>query len=99
MQEKVIQQKLAYVLKGKCEVPCPLGRVDILTENSIIEVKHIRYAKHALGQINSYSIYFPSHKKKLYLFGYATQIRKWDIELACKKYDVEVIFEGSVILA
>lgn len=98
MLEKTIQQKLAYILDGVCEVNTPIGRIDVLTNNSVIEVKHVKYFKAAMGQVLSYGVYYPSHKKKLYLFGRVSKRRRWDIELACKKFDVEVIFEGSIIL-
>jgi hypothetical protein len=67
--EKQIQLKLSKKLNARMEVCCPVGRIDLLTNTEIIEVKYITNWKHAIGQINAYSYFYPNHKKVIYLFG------------------------------
>jgi hypothetical protein len=52
---------------GICEFTTPDGRVDILTENSVIEVKIAHNWKHGVGQVLVYSFYFPTRKPVLML--------------------------------
>ena len=76
------------------EVKCPAGRIDLLTEAQIIEVKKISDWKSALGQILVYSAYYPEHKKRIHLFGSdADKEKLLDIELSCSAFDVLVTFE------
>ena len=51
------------------EVKTPVGNIDILTPTKLIEIKQSKQWKHALGQLLSYSEFYPSHQKYLYLFG------------------------------
>ena len=67
--ERAVQLRLAKHLKGKCEVETPVGRIDVLTDSEIIEVKTARGWKSALGQVLAYSDYYPNHNKRVHLFG------------------------------
>lgn len=69
MVELYYQLKLSKELKGKIEVPTPIGRIDILTEQFIIEVKRVSGWKEALGQVLAYGYYYPNHQKRIHLFG------------------------------
>ena len=51
------------------EVSTPIGRVDCISNKRIIEVKQIKHWKHGLGQLLSYSYYFPGRGLELVLFG------------------------------
>ena len=66
--EYYIQTKLEKELKGYSKT-CPFGRIDILTETEIIEIKKWEEHKKALGQILGYSVYYPNHKKRIHFFG------------------------------
>lgn len=46
---------LASKLRGKMEVACLVGRVDVLTKSEAIEVKHISEWKQAIGQAQCYA--------------------------------------------
>jgi hypothetical protein len=86
--EKQIQEDLCIKLNGQTEVKTPVGYIDILTENEIIEIKQSSDWKHAIGQIISYGTYYPSHKKVIYLFGMIDNIEC--IQNICDKYNIEV---------
>ena len=95
--EKSYQLKLASDLKKlgqkvRLEVCCPIGRIDILTETEVIEVKHYHSSnglKHALGQVLAYSYYYPKHKKRLALIGKPIkQMELKEVEQICQHYEV-----------
>lgn len=67
--ESYYRDKLAKSLNGQTEVKVPSGRIDILTSNQIIEVKHIKRWKDAIGQIIIYGDSYPNHQKRIHLFG------------------------------
>ncbi|CAN0398671.1 unnamed protein product, partial [Pylaiella littoralis] len=50
------------------EVLCPASSIDLLTRNEVIEVKHYREWKTAIGQIMSYWYHYPSRTKRIHLF-------------------------------
>jgi hypothetical protein len=60
---------LAAQINGQCEFPTPCGRIDILTENSVIEAKIAHNWKHGIGQLFVYGSYFPNRKQVLWLIG------------------------------
>lgn len=53
--EHQIRARLQYQLGGLTEVLTPAGRIDLLTETEIIEVKHLSEWKSAMGQVMAYS--------------------------------------------
>lgn len=90
------RNNLAKALNGTIEVPVPIGYIDVVTTDSIIEVKLIDEWKAALGQVIVYSIFYPDHKRKLHLL-YApnANINRYKIllEYVLTKLKVEVEFE------
>jgi hypothetical protein len=68
-REREIQLKLKEKLGAVDEVKTESGRIDLLTEDAVIEIKDISNWKHALGQVLAYSIHYPDHKRVVYLFG------------------------------
>jgi hypothetical protein len=93
-----VEQKVCYLLKeklgGLTEVSTSAGRIDLLTDDEIIEVKRINDWKAALGQILVYSAFYPEHRKRIHLFGRHSELIKLpDIEAACLAFDVNVTIE------
>jgi hypothetical protein len=93
-----IEKQVCHCLKdrlgGLAEVSTPAGRIDLLTESEIIEVKKINDWKAALGQILIYSGFYPEHRKRIHLFGSRTELKKLaDIEAACLSFNVTVTAE------
>jgi len=82
-------------LGGKREVSCRGGLIDLLTSKEIIEVKHIKKWKQAMGQLLVYSEDFPKKQKKLILFTSSTKNnldkeKKKFIFQTCAKFDIKV---------
>ena len=67
-QEADLQKQLAQNLGGRTEVITPVGMIDVLTSEEIIEIKTWGEWKSAIGQILSYGFYFPDRKKRIHLF-------------------------------
>lgn len=66
--EHNIVLKLNNKLNGQLEVDTPCGKIDIVTNTEIIEVKKYKLWKHALGQILVYGYYYPDKNKRIHLF-------------------------------
>ena len=66
--EHNIVLKLNDKLNGQLEVVTQCGKIDIVTDTEIIEVKEYKLWKHALGQILVYSYYYPDKNKRIHLF-------------------------------
>jgi len=60
--------KLNDKLNGQLEVVTQCGKIDIVTNTEIIEVKEYKLWKHALGQILVYGYYYPNKNKRIHLF-------------------------------
>jgi len=67
--KKEIQLSLQASIGGVFEVKTLAGNINLLTADEIIEVKRIKGWKSALGQIIVYGKYYPSHQKRIHLFG------------------------------
>jgi len=84
-----IRNRLHKQIGGLKEVSTPAGRIDLLTDTEIIEIKRVSDWKAALGQILVYSAYYPEHQKRLHLFGNSKELEKLtDIESACLTFNV-----------
>ena len=93
-RERLIRDKLALEYSGKVEVETKFGKIDVLTENMIIEVKTAKSWKHALGQILAYSEEYKSHKKAVCLFDWdKCMYNVIDIREVYGKYGVELLIE------
>jgi hypothetical protein len=93
IREKNIQAYLAQKLKGKIEIKTLAGVIDILTQTEIIEVKSIREWKSALGQILVYGDYYPSHQKRIHLFGKTEKSFLNIVRQHCEKRGVKVTWQ------
>lgn len=93
-EEAIVKNRLKDRIGGTPEVITPAGRIDLLTDSEVIEVKRIDEWKSALGQVLAYSAFLPNHTKRIHLFGTAQQLQKLlDIEAACLTFDVLVTGE------
>ena len=66
--EAVVRDQLAAELCAQTEVECEHGFVDIVGTFEIIEVKHFRQYKHAVGQVLAYGLSFENKRKRIHLF-------------------------------
>lgn len=96
--ERLIQKKLQKLLGGEIEVETPCGYIDLLTSDSIIEIKTFYNWKHALGQILAYGNFYTGYKKIIYFFKDDEQ-EKYDekvikiIRNIYDKYDINIMFD------
>ena len=67
-REKQVQTRLHGLLGGLTEVYTPVGRIDILTDSELIEIKWANNWKEGVGQLLTYSHYYPQHKRRLHIF-------------------------------
>ena len=91
--EHQVVQRLQAKLGGQTEVVTAIGRIDLLTETEIIEVKQVSDWKAALGQILTYSGFFPEHTKRIHLFGDCTPQKKEVICSTVFSFGVIATFE------
>lgn len=94
--EKKVQRKIAKELKGVKEIPTEAGRIDILTSKEVIEVKQVNQWKSALGQVLVYGAYYPSHQKRIHLFGRCHSSYLNVIKKHCDKFNVSVTLDYDV---
>ena len=88
-KEKQIQMKLLNKYGGKTEKKVPVGYIDLLTDDYLIEIKSYKKWLHAIGQLIGYGEFYPKKQKMLYLFdvgdGELSYVKK-----ICKKHDIIV---------
>lgn len=90
--ESFWQAKLHRELGGRREVGVPVGRIDLLTSDKLIEVKEVRGWKGAIGQALVYGTYKPAHKPAIALYGKCTSSYQSIVQDACGFLGVEVIW-------
>jgi hypothetical protein len=90
--EKRIVKQLHAKLGGKTEASTPVGRIDLLTENQLIEVKPRINWKSGLGQLLAYSKFYPQHILVLYLFDRISPINTSTIIKFCQDASITTIF-------
>ncbi len=97
VKEHEVRDSLSRRLGATIEVPTPSGSIDVLSKNEVIEVKHYRAWKNAIGQVIAYSFYYPSHKKRVHLFAQkGDKMASKYVQLAtpvCSTYGIDVTFE------
>ena len=94
--ERIVRDALALKCNGKIEVECKHGFIDILSDDELIEVKHVSGYKHALGQVLAYSKSFSTRSLRIHLFGTEDELKPDLIELCeslCKEYNIQVTHE------
>ena len=90
-KEYLIKLELARELGGEIEVDTEVGDIDVVTHDSIIEIKKFKQWKHALGQILAYAETIPHKKKVIYLFDYEDNENELDmVKHILKKYNIIV---------
>ena len=70
-----------------------VGRIDLLTESEVIEIKNIDDWKEVLGKILAYSAFFPTHAKRVHLFGKLDLGKLSLAKSTCFEFDITVTFE------
>ena len=91
-EEKKIQMRMQKEMKGKIEVYTDVGKIDLLTDSEIIEIKHAAQWKSGVGQLLCYARYKPRNTKRLHLFGDCSYDCN-DIESTCESLGIYVTYE------
>ncbi|MGD1852693.1 MAG: Rha family transcriptional regulator [Leptolyngbyaceae cyanobacterium] len=92
--ESSYSNELANKSLGQREVKTLAGNIDVLTCTQIIEVKAVKQWKAALGQVLVYSHYYPSHEKRIHLYGETQESFLEMIKNHCEKFSVVVTWEA-----
>jgi AraC-like DNA-binding protein len=90
--ERDVRDRLQSQLGGKVEAHTKHGFIDLLTETELIEVKAIDRWKDAIGHILAKSYKYPTHTKRLHLFG-PNDPNLETIEEFCNPHQIRVTFE------
>jgi hypothetical protein len=93
-KESEYVEKLQSKLRGEREVLTPVGGIDLLTSTEIIEVKQVKQWKCAVGQVLVYSAYYPSHQKRIHLFGSCHESYLGLITNHCSVFGITVTWES-----
>lgn len=99
--EKYYQDLLHRHVGGRREVPCRYGFIDVLTDDTIYEVKNWNAYKNVIGQLTGYETCFRGRKKVAVLFGrpYRDRRKKADIVRLLKDNRIEVwMYDDNDIL-
>ena len=90
--ERDVRDRLQAQLGGKVEAYTKWGLIDLLTDTELIEVKIVHQWKDAIGHIIAKSRAFPTHTKRLHLFG-PDDPRLDHINEVCAECDIQITFE------
>lgn len=93
-RESLYANDLAIALDGQREVKTLAGSIDVLTATEVIEVKKIGSWKHAIGQVLVYGDYYPSHQKRIHLYGETQESFLTMIKKHCEKRGILVTWEA-----
>jgi hypothetical protein len=90
--ERDVRDRLQSQLGGVAEAYTKYGLIDLLTDTELIEVKAVDRWKDAIGHIVAKSEKYPTHKKRLHLFGPEAPILE-HIETICDRLNIQVTYE------
>jgi hypothetical protein len=90
--ESMIQAILQEREGGDREVETPVGYVDLLTDDYVIEVKHVKVWKEGT-KVLLYAAYFPNRKPRIHLFGGYTQDFRTLVETALERLNIVTTWE------
>jgi hypothetical protein len=93
--EYPIQLRMCEELGGVMEAFTVAGRIDLVTDTEVIEIKRIADWKDAFGEVMAKGQFFPKHQKRIHLFGQAEKLRE-TIVTTCTAIDVTVTFEPAL---
>ena len=89
--EQYVRDQLCAAVNGQIEHVLPSGdRIDVLTADTIYEVKPPEQYKAAIGQLLVYGQFFPLHRKTLYLTKLGTPRKIATILQDCQRHGIFV---------
>lgn len=93
-REREVQERLCLALGGVMEAGTDYGRIDILTDGQVIEVKRASEWKSAVGQILVYGGIYPGHQKRIHLFDVPSKFNMSIVEENCSRLNIVLSVEG-----
>ena len=108
--EAAVQEELAEMLGADREVECSTGYIDLLTDDLLIEglgvtqpstqdltveVKCTDGWQKGVGQLLTYGLDYPNHRRILYLYDGKP---KREVREACRRLDVEVMWKKEQLV-
>lgn len=93
MRERAVSDKLAQTEGGCREVWVPTGLVDVVTADEVIEVKHYRLWKAAIGQVLLYHQDLPHLKPRIHLYGDVDAQARATIRRYCQRLGIGLSWE------
>lgn len=93
--ESIVRDRLQGAVGGHIEVALPVGRIDLLTDTELIEVKQAVKWKAGIGQLIVYGHYYPQHSLRLHLFGVCSSELLSLIVEACYRLNITVSQDGG----
>lgn len=90
--ESMIQIALQSREGGEREVETPTGFVDLLTDEHVIEIKHVKDWKDG-AKVLIYALSFPNRKPRVHLFGGYSQGFRSMVEETFKQLNIIVTWE------
>lgn len=102
--EKHIQQRYKSSCICATEVSTPVGKIDVLTSDELIEIKDAGMWKQGVGQLMAYSFFYPNHVRVLHLYRanclckahYRSNELRYAILKICNYYNIKVIVERPI---
>jgi hypothetical protein len=102
--EKHIQQRYKSSCICATEVSTPVGKIDVLKSDELIEIKDANMWKQGVGQLMTYSFFYPNHVKVLHLYRavilckahYRSNELRYAMLTICNYYNIKVIVEKPI---
>lgn len=79
---------------GEREVMLPIGRIDLLTDEYVIEVKHIRDWLNAT-KVLAYQTYYPDKKARIHIYGGYNVATRELVASTLEKLGITVTWEAE----
>ena len=90
--EAYYQLKLYEKHKGELEVKTPVGNIDLLTKDKLFEIKSYESWKSAIGQLLSYGMFYPNHRKVMVLFNKMSNKDDVEIKKLCEQLEIDIVY-------
>lgn len=92
--EYAIQLRMHKALGGVMEAYTVAGRIDLVTDTEVIEIKRVADWKDAVGEVLTKGQFFPKHQKRIHLFGKAEKLQE-TILATCTSLNITASIEPA----
>jgi hypothetical protein len=96
--EYAIQLRMHKALGGVMEAYTVAGRIDLVTDTEVIEIKRVADWKDAVGEVLTKGQFFPKHQKRIHLFGKAEKLQE-TILATCTSLNITASIEPAPALS